>query len=143
MHVAAILKDKGRAVETVRTDATVKEAARRLASKRIGAVVVLDPGGDVAGILSERDIVREIGRHGAASLDWTVTEAMTRTVISCSESDTIDELMSLMTAKRFRHLPVLEGGQLVGIVSIGDVVKHHVAEVQMEASAMRDYITAG
>lgn len=143
MHVAAILKDKGRAVETVRTDARVIDVAQRLAERRIGALVVLGPSRKVAGIVSERDIIRVVGRHGTAALDWPVTDAMTHAVIACRETDTIEELMAMMTARRFRHLPVIENGDLVGIVSIGDVVKHHIAEVEMEATALRDYVSAG
>jgi CBS domain-containing protein len=142
MHVAAILKEKGRAVETVTGNVTLGEVVRRLAARGIGAVVVCGPRGEVAGIVSERDIVRMLATHGSGALDRSAGEAMTSDVETCCEADTIDELMSRMTKGRFRHLPVLEGGALVGIVSIGDVVKHRVAEVELEASAMRDYITA-
>lgn len=143
MHVAQILKEKGRAVETVRTDASVLDVTTRLAAKRIGAIVVLGRDGGVAGIISERDVVRVIGTSGIAALEWPVTEVMTRTVVTCREVDTIDGLMATMTSHRFRHMPVVEDGELVGIVSIGDVVKHRVAEVELEATAMRDYISAG
>ena len=143
MHVAAILKDKGHAVETVGTEATVMDVAARLSAMRIGAVVVTDSDGGVAGIISERDIIRVVGKHGAGALDWPVAEVMTKAVMTCREADTIDQLMSVMTERRFRHLPVLENGKLAGIVSIGDVVKHRVAEVEFEANLMRDYITAG
>lgn len=143
MHVAAILKDKGRAVETVGVDATVMDVAARLSAMRIGAVVVTEKDGGVAGIISERDIIRVVGKHGAGALDWPVGEVMTSTVMTCREADTIDQLMSVMTERRFRHLPVMEKGKLAGIVSIGDVVKHRVAEVELEANLMRDYITAG
>jgi CBS domain-containing protein len=143
MHVAAILKDKGRAVETVRPDAKLMDVARKLAAKRIGAVVITDRHGDVAGIVSERDIIRALATDGAESLEWPVAEIMTRDVLTCHDGDTIDHLMSQMTARRFRHLPVINDGALSGIVSIGDVVKHHIAEVEMEASAMRDYIATG
>ncbi len=142
MHVAAILKDKGRAVETVEANTTLGEVVRRLATKRIGAVVVTAPGTAVTGIVSERDVVRMLALHGAAALNRTVADVMTRHVVTCRETDTVDELMSRMTQGRFRHLPVVENGQLAGIISIGDVVKHRVAEVELEASAMRDYITA-
>jgi CBS domain-containing protein len=141
MHVAAILNDKGRAVETVDFDATVMDVARRLATRRIGAVVVLGPGKSVEGIISERDIIRVVGRDGVAALEWPVAEVMTRRVVTCREHDTVGQLMQLMTERRFRHLPVVEDGALVGIVSIGDIVKHHVAEVMSEANAMREYIT--
>ena len=143
MHVAAILKEKGRAVETAGLQTTVMDVAARLSARRIGAIVITAADGSIAGIISERDVIRVIGQHGASALDWPVSEAMTRAVQTCRESDTIDTLMSVMTARRFRHLPVLENGQLVGIVSIGDVVKHRVAEVEHEATMMRDYITAG
>jgi CBS domain-containing protein len=143
MHVAAILKDKGRAVETARPDAKLMDVARKLAAKRIGAVVIIDRHGDVAGIVSERDIIRALATDGAESLEWPVAEVMTRDVLTCNDGDTLDHLMSQMTARRFRHLPVISDGTLSGIVSIGDVVKHHIAEVEMEASAMRDYIATG
>jgi len=140
MHVASILKVKGHSVETVRADATLTAIAGRLADKRIGAVVVTDRSGAIAGIVSERDIVQALAREGAECLDWPVSEIMTREVLTCSEEDTIDEIMSRMTMRRCRHLPVLAAGRLAGIISIGDVVKHHIAEVEMEAMAMRDYI---
>lgn len=143
MHVTAILREKGRAVETAGPDVTVMEVARRLAAKKIGAIVITHRDGSVAGIVSERDIIRALATEGAASLEWPVSEVMTRNVHSCRESDTTDRLMSMMTARRFRHLPVIEDGVLSGIISIGDVVKHRVAEVEMEATAMRDYIATG
>lgn len=143
MHVAAILREKGRAVETAGPDVAVMEVARRLSAKKIGAIVITHSDGSVAGIVSERDIIRALAAEGAASLEWPVSNVMTRNVHSCREGDTIDRLMSMMTTRRFRHLPVIEDGALCGIVSIGDVVKHHVAEVEMEATAMRDYITTG
>jgi CBS domain-containing protein len=127
----------------VRPETTLIEAARKLAAKRIGAVVVTNSDGSVAGIVSERDIIRALATDGAESLDWPVMEIMTRNVLTCQETDTIDRLMSMMTTRRFRHLPVVQDGSLAGIVSIGDVVKHHIAEVELEATAMRDYISAG
>lgn len=143
MHVAAILKDKGRAVETVGADANIMDVAAKLSAKRIGAVIVTDTDGGVAGIISERDIIRVVGKHGVGALDWPVADVMTKSVMSCRETDTVDTLMSVMTERRIRHLPVLEKGKLAGIISIGDVVKHRVAEVELEATLMRDYITAG
>ncbi len=140
MHVAAILRDKGRHVECVGLDAMVMDVARLLAAKRIGAVVVTSADGGVAGIISERDIIRVIGRDGVAALEWPVAEAMTRRVVTARERDTVGELMQRMTEGRFRHLPVVENGRLVGIVSIGDVVKNHIAEVEHDAEALRDYI---
>ncbi|MBN9264530.1 MAG: inosine-5-monophosphate dehydrogenase [Alphaproteobacteria bacterium 64-6] len=140
MHVASILKVKGHAVETVRADVKLTAVASRLTDKRIGAVVVTDRTGGIAGIVSERDIVHALAREGAECLEWSVSEIMTREVLTCSEDDTIDEIMSRMTMRRCRHLPVVSSGRLAGIISIGDVVKHHIAEVEMEAMAMRDYI---
>lgn len=141
MNVAAILRQKGRAVTTVGPCATLLEVAAKLAAKKIGSIVVVGPHGEVAGIVSERDIIRAIATDGAACLEQPVASSMTRQVITCQETDTLDELMAMMTERRFRHLPVVTDGALVGIVSIGDVVKHHVAEVEMEATAMREYIT--
>ena len=140
MNVAAILRQKGRAVTTAPPTATLLEIAAKLAAKRIGAIVVVGPQGEVAGIISERDIIRALAAHGPECLTSCVAEAMTKDVVTCQETDTLDELMAMMTARRFRHLPVQTDGALVGIISIGDVVKHHVAEVEMEATAMRDYI---
>jgi CBS domain-containing protein len=141
MNVAAILRQKGRAVTTANPSATLLEVANKLAAKRIGAIVIVGARGDVAGIISERDIIRELATSGEDCLARPVADTMTRQVVTCQETDTLDELMAMMTARRFRHLPVVTDGALVGIVSIGDVVKHHVAEVEMEATAMRDYIT--
>jgi CBS domain-containing protein len=141
MNVAAILRQKGRAVTTASPSATLLEVVNKLAAKRIGSIVIVGARGEVAGIVSERDIIRELDNRGPACLTRPVEETMTRQVVTCAETDTLDELMAMMTARRFRHLPVVTDGALVGIVSIGDVVKHHVAEVEMEATAMRDYIT--
>ncbi|HXF54379.1 MAG TPA: CBS domain-containing protein [Hyphomicrobiaceae bacterium] len=143
MNVAAILKGKGRAVATVTPDVTLEEVARQLASRNIGAMVITGVDGRVVGIVSERDIIRAIAEKGAQCLEAPVSSMMTRSVVSCQESDTLEQLMATMTAGRFRHLPVVENGALVGIVSIGDVVKHHIAEVEMEASALKGYIVAG
>ena len=141
MNVASILRQKGRAVTTVDPSTTLLEVANKLAAKKIGAIVVVGARGEVAGIVSERDIIRSLAASGTASMTRPVEETMTKQVVTCQETDTLDELMAMMTARRFRHLPVVTDGALVGIVSIGDVVKHHVAEVEMEATAMRDYIT--
>jgi len=143
MNVAAILKQKGRAVTTGNPGMTLLEVAGKLAARRIGALVVVGMRGEVVGIISERDIIRALGEHGGNVLTRPVAEFMTREVVTCQETDTLDELMAMMTARRFRHLPVVTDEALVGIISIGDVVKHHVAEVEMEATAMRDYITHG
>ena len=143
MNVAAILKQKGRAVTTAPPSITLLEAAQRLAHKRIGAVVVVDAQGELAGIISERDIIRALSEAGPGCLTQPVSQNMTRQVVTCQETDTLDELMAMMTARRFRHLPVVTDGALVGIISIGDVVKHHIAEVEMEVSAMRGYLATG
>jgi CBS domain-containing protein len=143
MNVAAILKQKGRAVTTAPPSITLLEVAQRLAHKRIGAVVVVDAQGELAGIISERDIIRALSEAGPRCLTQPVSQNMTRQVVTCQETDTLDELMAMMTARRFRHLPVVTDGALVGIISIGDVVKHHVAEIEMEATAMREYIAHG
>ena len=143
MNVAAILKGKGRAVATARQDTPLQAIVEKLAAKRIGSVVIVGANGAVAGIISEREVIRALAEAGAASLERPVSEFMTRQVVICTEADTLDQLMATMTAGRFRHIPVLEDGTLVGIVSIGDVVKHHIAEVEMEASALRTYLLAG
>jgi CBS domain-containing protein len=143
MNVAAILKFKGRAVSTARPDTTVLDIVQKLAAKKIGAIVIVGDNGHVAGIVSERDVIRAVGEKGVGALNLSVSDIMTRSVVSCQETSAIDELMEMMTKGRFRHLPVIEDGALVGIVSIGDVVKHHVAEVEMEVSAMRNYLATG
>ena len=143
MNVAAILKGKGRAVATARPEMPLQAIIEKLTAKRIGALVIVGTNGTVAGIISERDVIRAIAENGADALRHPVSEFMTRQVVICSEADTLDELMATMTSGRFRHIPVVEDGALVGIVSICDVVKHHIAEVEMEASALRTYLLAG
>jgi len=143
MNVAAILKTKGRAVATAARTATLQEIVNLLASKRIGAIVIVNPQDDVEGIVSERDIVRAVAKHGATCLTEPVASFMTRDVVTCAPDESVDQLMSTMTAGRFRHVPVVEGRHLVGIVSIGDAVKHHIAEVELEASALKSYVLAG
>ena len=143
MNIAQILKAKGRAVATVRPDASLFEIINKLAQKRIGAIVVVGDNGEVVGIISERDIIRRLAAQGEAALNEPVSQSMTSSVISCQETSTIDEIMEVMTQGRFRHVPVIEDGALVGIVSIGDVVKNHIAEVEMEVTAMRGYFATG
>lgn len=140
MSVAAILKQKGRAVTTARPTMTLMEVANMLAAKRIGAIVIVGARGEVAGIMSERDIIRALSVVGPDCLTQPVSQSMTKNVVTCQETDTLGELMAMMTARRFRHLPVMADEGLVGIISIGDMVKHHVAELKMEATAMRGYI---
>lgn len=140
MTVRAILSRKGRDVTTIAPTANLSEAVRMLAQRRIGAVVVTGPDNRVAGILSERDIVRVLGERGPAALEENVAAVMTRKVSTCSEAETVAVLMERMTAGKFRHLPVVEQGQLVGIISIGDVVKLRVEEIEGETNALREYI---
>jgi CBS domain-containing protein len=143
MNIAQILKAKGRAVATVRPDATLFDIINRLTQKKIGAIVVVGDNGEVVGIVSERDIIRRLAERGEGALKEQVSQSMTSSVISCHETSTIDEIMELMTQGRFRHVPVIEDGALVGIVSIGDIVKNHIAEVEMEVTAMRGYFATG
>lgn len=143
MNIAQILKAKGRAVATVRPDASLFEIVNKLAQKRIGAIVVVGDNGEVVGIISERDIIRRLAAQGEAALNEPVSQSMTSSVVSCQETSTIDEIMEVMTQGRFRHVPVIEDGALVGIVSIGDIVKNHIAEVEMEVTAMRGYFATG
>ena len=140
MNVSAILKQKGRDVETVMPTATVMQATAALAKRKIGAIVVVDERNRVQGIISERDVIRVLAQSGPQALTAPVSQAMTRNVVSCGEHDTLDQLMSAMTAGRFRHLPITRDGVLAGIISIGDVVKYHLSEIEMEASAMKEYI---
>ncbi|MGQ0674137.1 MAG: CBS domain-containing protein [Hyphomicrobium sp.] len=143
MNVATILKSKGQAVTTARPDTTLLDVTQKLAAKKIGAIVIVGESGRVAGIISERDVIRAIAERGVAALQAPVAEIMTRNVVTCQKAHLVDELMELMTKGRFRHLPVIEDDGLVGIISIGDVVKNHVAEVEMEVSAMRGYLATG
>jgi len=141
--IANILKVKGRNVATARPDDTVQEIANRLAQKKIGAIVIVGSAGSVSGIISERDLIRVIAQHGAKALAMPVAEVMTRDVVICTETTPVDEIMEMMTNGRFRHLPVVQDGALMGIVSIGDIVKHHIAEVELEVTAMRGYFATG
>lgn len=143
MNIASLLKAKGRAVATARADVSLLEIASLLSGKGIGAIVIVNESDEVVGIISERDVVKAIGSRGVSALSLSVGEIMTRDVVTCTEDKTIEDLMSIMTAGRFRHVPVVETGRLVGIVSIGDVVKNHIAEVEMEVSAMKDYLSTG
>jgi CBS domain-containing protein len=140
MTVKAILSAKGGDVLTIEPNTNVAAAAKILAERKIGALVVTGADRRVVGIVSERDLVQEVAAHGAASLDTPLTEVMTRKVMTCSASDTISSVMEQMTTGRFRHVPVVEQGRLTGIISIGDVVKHRLQEMEREQSALRDYI---
>jgi CBS domain-containing protein len=140
MTVKAILAAKGGEVVTIEPTTNLAVAVRLLTERGIGALVVTGADRHVIGIVSERDIVRALATHGSAALDLPLTEVMTRKVMTCSASDKISSLMERMTQGKFRHLPVIEQGQLDGIVSIGDVVKHRLSEMEREQSALRDYI---
>jgi CBS domain-containing protein len=140
MTVRAILDGKGHDVLTIRPESSLREAVQMLAEHRIGAVVVTDAAGQVVGILSERDVVRVIGKDGPGRLDDPITTVMTAKVITANGTETVPEVMELMTGGRFRHIPVVDHGRLVGIISIGDVVKHRVAEMERESQTMREYI---
>jgi CBS domain-containing protein len=140
MTVKTILSTKGSEVITIAPTATLEEAIAVLARNRIGAVVVLGPEQRVIGILSERDIVRALSEHGASALKQPLAQTMTRIVVTCGESDTISDIMERMTRGRFRHVPVLEEDRLVGIISIGDVVKERLGEMEHESEQLRDYI---
>ncbi len=141
MLVKHILGEKGRDIIAITADATLSEAARLLAHKRIGAVVVRDEAGALAGILSERDVVRAVADESVAALARPVSAYMTRAVATCCETDTIEDLMEMMTIGRFRHVPVVADDRITGIVSIGDVVKTRIAETVQEAASLREYIT--
>ncbi len=143
MNVATILRAKGHNVVTVRPSATIAEIVQRLRDARIGAVVVSSGGLQVQGILSERDIVAALAEYGPETLDMQASQLMTRDITTCAPDDSIAELMSLMTARRIRHLPVCEDGALSGIISIGDVVKSRVDEIEHEAEALKSYVMRG
>jgi len=140
MKVSEILKTKGNSVETIDPGASVTEAVRRLVGPpQIGALVVCTPGRrKVTGMINERDVLRGLGRHGTRLLELTVAEVMSRRVPVCSPDDSVVYVMREMTRLRHRHLPVLEGGELAGVVSIGDVVKNRVAEIELETGVLRD-----
>ena len=142
MRIADVLRNKGGAVVTVKPDATVTELLAGLAEHNIGAMVVVGDSG-VAGIVSERDVVRQVHAHGASVLSQPVEKIMTSVVSTCSKSDTLDSLTRLMTENRVRHVPVLEDGKLIGIVSIGDVVKTRMEELESEHEQLQSYITQG
>jgi CBS domain-containing protein len=142
MKVADILKTKGSAVKTVRPDETAKVFAEHLRNERIGAMIVSRDGSTLEGIISERDLAYGLAAYGDRLPSMRVSELMTRVVILCTPEDTIAEVMTVMTQRRIRHLPVKDGGRLVGIISIGDVLKHRLGEMQLEANVLRDVAIA-
>jgi CBS domain-containing protein len=143
MKVAAILNNKGDNVVTASPDDTVATVAELLKRERIGAVIVTGAGGSVSGILSERDIVRAIPVKGAGLLESRVADLMTREVVTCAPDSDVDDVRKLMTEGRFRHVPVVVDGKLAGVISVGDVVKQRLDELEAEAGALRSYISTG
>ncbi|MEM9634211.1 MAG: CBS domain-containing protein [Pseudomonadota bacterium] len=141
MTVAAILSGKGHETITARSDALLSEIAETLAKNKIGAVVVCAGDNSIQGIVSERDIVRVVGTQGASALSLPASSVMTKDVVTCSEENSVNEVMARMTQGRFRHMPVLKDGKLTGVISIGDVVKFKIAQVELEAEQMRSYIS--
>ena len=139
MTISAVLQGKGSNVETIAGDATLFDAVRMIGEKRIGALPVLE-GRRIVGIVSERDVIYCLRSHGAEALDWPVSKAMTSPAITAEPADDVLEGLALMTKRRIRHLPVVEGGEIRGIVSIGDLVKYRMERIQAEADAMRTYI---
>ena len=142
MNVETILRNKGSWVATIRPDATIAEAVETLNRERIGAIVVSEDGESVDGILSERDIVIALADSGAELLSRGIDEIMTRQVVTCGPDDTVEALMAEMTNRRIRHFPVVAGGRLCGIVSIGDLVKNRLDEVEFEANSLRSFIAS-
>jgi CBS domain-containing protein len=142
MYVRDILATKGSRVFTTQPGATIAAITRLLAQHRIGAVLVTDEQEQVVGIISERDIVSGLAAHGGGVMQMTVADLMTRDVLRCQPEDTIADIMGVMTARRVRHLPVIEDGRLAGLVSIGDVVKHRLDETKLEVDSLRDYVLA-
>ena len=143
MFVSDILSQKGGLVFSVTPGTTVAEVAKQLSVRRIGSVLVLSDQSEVAGIVSERDLVRALATHGAKAMELEARQIMTRDVVTCHPDDSIDEVMQTMTSGRFRHLPVVRHGELLGLVSIGDVVKARIEETEHEAEALKAYIVAG
>ena len=140
MTVARVLAKKGRGVETVQPNATLREIIDVLAAKHIGAVVVADASGAMRGILSERDVVRAIAARGATALDDAVSQFMTKTVVTTDEDQSVIDVVRAMSAGRFRHMPVVVEGRIVGIVSVGDAIKYRLEQMEAEQSALREYI---
>ncbi len=140
MNVSIILAGKGRVIVTIEPKASLTDAVHLLADKHIGAALIHGADRHIAGIISERDIVCALAERGAAALEEPVSRTMTRKVETCTESESVANIMERMTVGKFRHMPVVDQGRLVGIVSIGDIVKHRVQEIERDSVAMRDYI---
>lgn len=140
MTVSIILAAKGREVVSVEPHATLSSAIKLLAERRIGAALILGVDRRIAGIISERDIGRALAEHGAAALEEPVSRFMTRKVSTCTEGETVSRIMERMTEGKFRHVPVVDQGRVVGIISIGDAVKHRLQQMERDSAALRDYI---
>jgi CBS domain-containing protein len=143
MRIADLLRKKGSAVATVTPETTVTTLLTGLAENNVGAMVVVAPDGSIAGIVSERDVVRRLNEHGPGLLDGPVSEIMTKLVASCGPDDSVDQLSVLMTERRIRHVPVLANGRLAGIISIGDVVKNRMEELEKSQEQLEAYISQG
>lgn len=143
MTIAAILKHKGHEVARVAPTATIAEVARRLGEKRIGAILVMDAGDQLLGIVSERDIVRALPEHGSRTLDMTAAQLMTQVLHTVTRATSVPEAMETMTHRRVRHLPVMEGQRLLGIVSIGDIVKARIDQQTQEVDSLKAYVSGG
>lgn len=143
MNVASILNEKGRNVISSTADTSLLDISKKLTEHGIGCIVIVDTHNKVCGIVSERDIVRTVAKNGPTILSQPVSTCMTKKVFTCQEADTVDWIMSEMSVHRFRHMPVVENDGLIGLVSIGDVVRCRIAEAEMEAAAMRQYIATG
>ena len=143
MFVSDILAQKGGLVFSVTPGTSVAQLSQQLSTRRIGSMLVLDGEGSVAGIVSERDLVRALASHGAKAMELEARQVMTREVVTCDPDDSIDQVMQTMTSGRFRHLPVVRRGELLGLVSIGDVVKARLEEAKHETEALKAYIVAG
>ncbi len=141
MNAATILKSKGGGVVTTTADRSLLEIAKLLAQHGIGCIVILGDDDKIVGIVSERDLMRAIGQAGPKVLSEPVSDFMTKTVVTAREADTVDRLLSEMTIHRFRHMPVVERGRLLGLVSIGDLVKIYAADAEFESASMRQCIT--
>ncbi|NMI00257.1 CBS domain-containing protein [Pseudonocardia acidicola] len=142
MKIADILNVKGRTVHTALPWTTVAEAVNRLNTHGIGAILACDADRKICGIISERDIIRGLGRHGSELLNMKIDDVMTHHVVTCAPDETVANAMALMTRGRYRHLPVVDNGSLIGMVSIGDLVKHRVREMELETGVLRDAVIA-
>lgn len=143
MSVALMLKEKGRNVITAKPDDTLEEITKLLAEKKIGAVLILDEQGKLAGIASERDIIRTLAHEGVGSFSKPISSCMTKKVVSCSQNDSLNGVMSMMNKGRFRHVPVIDDGELQGVISVTDVVTYKMAQVTREAEDLKRYISDG